>query len=66
MLVDEEDGNILTFRERLESILNRRYLSFWRPVLVGSKGLGPMNLTGVDDEEILLVLLVYVADPRQE
>lgn len=25
-----------------------------------------MDLTGVDDEEILLVLLVNVADPRQE
>ena len=34
MLIDEEDCNVLTFRERLESILNRRYLCFWRQVLV--------------------------------
>ena len=38
MLVDEEDGNILTLCKRLKSILNRRYLRFWGLGLVGEQG----------------------------
>jgi len=48
MLVDEQNCDILTFRERFESLLNRRDLRF-----------------GVDDEEVLLVLFVNVANPGQ-
>lgn len=68
VLVDQQDGDVFPFREVLKRGLDGRNLSLCCKITISSRKSKRKceRLTCVDDEEVLLLMFVYVANACQQ